>query len=120
VSRGDEDRSARHRSARTTTGSVEVDLVSVTGSRVNCTGTAGLHLHVLGKAVVANGTLDQSVTIPNNPGVNTLGGWHAIVVIKGAMGTDGAGNRCPALQPGRGSSPLLREGEHHALLQQGG
>jgi hypothetical protein len=82
----------------TTTGSVEVDLVSVTGSRVNCTGTCwGYTYTSLGKAVVANGTLDQSVTIPNNPGVNTLGGWHAIVVIKGAMGTDGAGNRVPGV-----------------------
>jgi hypothetical protein len=81
-----------------TTGSVEVDLVSVTGSRVNCTGTCwGYTYTSLGKAVVANGTLDQSVTIPNNPGVNTLGGWHAIVVIKGAMGTDGAGNRVPGV-----------------------
>jgi hypothetical protein len=79
-------------------GSVEVDLVSVTGSRVNCTGTCwGYTYTSLGNGVVANGTLDQSVTIPNHPGVNTLGGWHAIVVIKGAMGTDGAGNRVPGV-----------------------
>lgn len=81
-----------------TTGSVEVDLVSVTGSRVNCTGTCwGYTYTSLGNAVVANGTLDQRVTIPNNPGVDTLGGWHAIVVIKGAMATDGAGNRVPGV-----------------------
>ena len=81
-----------------TNGSVEVDLVSVTGSRVNCAGTCwGYTYTSLGNAVAANGTLDQSVTIPNNPGVNTLGGWHAIVVIKGAMGTDGAGNRVPGV-----------------------
>jgi hypothetical protein len=81
------------------TGSVEVDLVSVTGSRVNCTGTCwGYTYTSLGSGVVgANGTLDQSVTIPNNPGVGTLGGWHAIVVVKGAMGTDGAGNRVPGV-----------------------
>jgi hypothetical protein len=81
------------------TGSVEVDLVSVTGSRVNCTGTCwGYTYTSLGNAVVtANGTLNQSVTIPNNPGVGTLGGNHAIVVIKGAMGTDGAGNRVPGV-----------------------
>jgi len=80
------------------TGNVEVDLVSVTGSRVNCTGTCwGYTYTSLGNAVVANGTLDQSVTIPNNPGINTLGGWHAIVVIKGAMATDGAGNRVPGV-----------------------
>ena len=79
-------------------GSVEVDLVSVTGSRVNCTGTCwGYTYTSLGSAVAANGTLDQSITIPNNPGVNTLGGWHAIVVIKGAMGTDGVGNRVPGV-----------------------
>jgi hypothetical protein len=82
----------------TATGSVEVDLVSVTGSRVNCTGTCwGYTYTSLGSGVVANGTLDQNVTIPNNPGVNTLGGWHAIVVIKGAMATDGAGNRVPGV-----------------------
>jgi hypothetical protein len=82
----------------TATGSVEVDLVSVTGSRVNCTGTCwGYTYTSLGNGVVANGTLDQNVTIPNNPGVNTLGGWHAIVVIKGAMATDGAGNRIPGV-----------------------
>ncbi len=82
----------------TSNGSVEVDLVSVTGSRVNCAGTCwGYTYTSLGNTVVANGTLDQSVTVPNNPGVNTLGGWHAIVVIKGAMGTDGAGNRVPGV-----------------------
>jgi hypothetical protein len=82
----------------TATGNVEVDLVSVTGSRVNCTGTCwGYTYTSLGSGVVANGALDQSVTIPNNPGVNTLGGWHAIVVIKGAMATDGAGNRVPGV-----------------------
>jgi hypothetical protein len=82
----------------TATGSVEVDLVSVTGSRVNCTGTCwGYTYTSLGNGVVANGSLDQNVTIPNNPGVNTLGGWHAIVVIKGAMATDGAGNRIPGV-----------------------
>ena len=81
------------------TGTVEVDLVSVTGSRVNCTGTCwGYTYTSLGSgAVAANGTLDQSVTIPNNPGVGTLGGWHAIVVIKGPMGTDAAGNRVPGV-----------------------
>lgn len=80
------------------TGNVEVDLVSVTGSRVNCIGTCwGYTYTSLGSGVVANGTLDQNVTIPNHPGVNTLGGWHAIVVIKGAMGTDGAGNRVPGV-----------------------
>jgi hypothetical protein len=80
------------------TGSVEVDLVSVTGSRVNCTGTCwGYTYTSLGSGTVANGTLDQSVTIPNNPGVDTLGGWHAIVVVKGAMGTDAAGNRVPGV-----------------------
>jgi hypothetical protein len=80
------------------TGSVEVDLVSVTGSRVNCTGTCwGYTYTSLGSGTVANGTLDQSVTIPNNPGVDTLGGWHAIVVVKGAMGTDAAGNRIPGV-----------------------
>ena len=47
--------------------------------------------------MVANGSLSQSVTIPNNPGVSHLGGWHAIVVIKGAMGTDAAGNRVPGV-----------------------
>ena len=47
--------------------------------------------------VSANGTLNQSVTIPNNPGVGTLGGWHAIVVVKGPMATDGAGNRVPGV-----------------------
>ena len=79
-------------------GSVEVDLVSVTGSRVNCTGTCwGYTYTSLGNGVIANGSLDQTVTIPNNPGVNTLGGWHAIVVIKGAMGTDAAGNRVPGV-----------------------
>jgi hypothetical protein len=82
----------------TATGAVEVDLVSVTGSRVNCTGTCwGYTYTSLGSGVVANGTLNQSVTIPNKPGVETLGGWHAIVVIKGAMGTDGAGNRIPGV-----------------------
>jgi hypothetical protein len=82
----------------TTNGAVEVDLVSVTGSRVNCTGTCwGYTYTSLGAGVVANGALSQSVTIPNNPGVNTLGGWHAIVVIKGAMATDGAGNRAPGV-----------------------
>jgi len=82
----------------TAAGSVEVDLVSVTGSRVNCTGTCwGYTYTSLGSGVVANGTLDQVVTIPNNPGVNTLGGWHAIVVIKGAMATDGVGNRTPGV-----------------------
>ena len=82
----------------TSSGNVEVDLVSVTGSRVNCTGTCwGYTYTSLGSGVVTNGTLDQSVTIPNHPGVNTLGGWHAIVVIKGAMGTDGAGNRVPGV-----------------------
>jgi len=82
----------------TANGAVEVDLVSVTGSRVNCTGTCwGYTYTSLGSAVVANGTLDQSITIPNHPGVNTLGGWHAIVVIKGAMGTDAAGNRVPGV-----------------------
>jgi len=80
------------------TGGVEVDLVSVTGSRVNCTGTCwGYTYTSLGNANVANGTLDQRVTIPNNPGVDTLGGWHAIVVIKGATATDGAGNRVPGV-----------------------
>jgi len=80
------------------TGSVEVDLVSVTGSRVNCTGTCwGYTYTSLGSGVVANGSLNQTVTIPNNPGVNTLGGWHAIVLIKGAMATDGAGNRVPGV-----------------------
>lgn len=81
------------------TGSVEVDLVSVTGSRVNCTGTCwGYTYTSLGSGTVtASGTLNQSVTIPNNPGVGTLGGWHAIVVVKGAMGTDGAGNRVPGV-----------------------
>jgi hypothetical protein len=80
------------------TGSVEVDLVSVTGSRVNCTGTCwGYTYTSLGSGTVANGTSDQSVTIPNNPGVDTLGGWHAIVVVKGAMGTDAAGNRIPGV-----------------------
>jgi hypothetical protein len=80
------------------TGSVEVDLVSVTGSRVNCTGTCwGYTYTSLGSGTVANGSLNQSVTIPNNPGVDTLGGWHAIVIIKGAMGTDGAGNRVPGV-----------------------
>jgi hypothetical protein len=82
----------------TSTGAVEVDLVSVTGSRVNCTGTCwGYTYTSIGSGVVANGTLDQSVTIPNKPGVSTLGGWHAIVVIKGAMGTDAAGNRIPGV-----------------------
>jgi hypothetical protein len=82
----------------TANGAVEVDLVSVTGSRVNCTGTCwGYTYTSLGGAVVSNGTLDQAVTIPNHPGVNTLGGWHAIVVIKGAMGTDAAGNRVPGV-----------------------
>jgi hypothetical protein len=82
----------------TATGAVEVDLVSVTGSRVNCTGTCwGYTYTSLGSGVVANGALNQSVTIPNKPGVETLGGWHAIVVIKGAMGTDGAGNRVPGV-----------------------
>jgi hypothetical protein len=82
----------------TATGAVEVDLVSVTGSRVNCTGTCwGYTYTSLGSGVVANGALHQSVTIPNKPGVETLGGWHAIVVIKGAMGTDGAGNRVPGV-----------------------
>jgi hypothetical protein len=80
------------------TGSVEVDLVSVTGSRVNCTGTCwGYTYTSLGSGVVANGTLNQSITIPNNPGVGTLGGWHAIVVVKGPMGTDAAGNRIPGV-----------------------
>ena len=79
-------------------GNVEVDLVSVTGSRVNCTGTCwGYTYTSLGSGVVANGSLDQSITIPNNPGVGTLGGWHAIVVIKGPMGTDAAGNRVPGV-----------------------
>jgi hypothetical protein len=79
-------------------GTVEVDLVSVTGSRVNCTGTCwGYTYTSLGNATVTNGSLSQSVTIPNNPGVGTLGGWHAIVVVKGAMGTDGAGNRVPGV-----------------------
>jgi hypothetical protein len=79
-------------------GAVEVDLVSVTGSRVNCTGTCwGYTYTSLGKATVTNGSLTQSVTVPNRPGVDTLGGWHAIVVIKGAMGTDAAGNRVPGL-----------------------
>ncbi|MGD0851939.1 MAG: hypothetical protein ABSA07_01110 [Acidimicrobiales bacterium] len=82
----------------TSNGTVEVDLVSVTGSRVNCTGTCwGYTYTSLGSGVVANGSLNQSVTIPNNPGVGTLGGWHAIVVIKGTMGTDGAGNRVPGV-----------------------
>jgi len=73
-------------------------LVSVTGSRVNCTGTCwGYTYTSLGSGVVANGSLNQTVTIPNNPGVNTLGGWHAIVLIKGAMATDGAGNRVPGV-----------------------
>jgi hypothetical protein len=82
----------------TAEGAVEVDLVSVTGSRVNCTGTCwGYTYTSLGSGVVTNGSLNQSVTIPNHPGVNTLGGWHAIVVIKGAMGTDGAGNRVPGV-----------------------
>ncbi len=80
------------------TGSVEVDLISVTGSRVNCTGTCwGYTYTSLGNGSVANGALSQTVTIPNNPGVDTLGGWHAIVVVKGAMGTDGAGNRVPGV-----------------------
>ena len=79
-------------------GNVELDLISVTGSRVNCTGTCwGYQYTSLGSASVTNGTLDQSVTIPNHPGINTLGGWHAIVVIKGAMATDGAGNRAPGV-----------------------
>jgi hypothetical protein len=79
-------------------GPVEIDMVSVTGSRVNCTGTCwGYQYTSLGNATVANGALDQSVTIPNKPGVNTLGGWHAIVVIKGAMATDLAGNRAPGV-----------------------
>jgi hypothetical protein len=79
-------------------GTAEVDLVSVTGSRVNCTGSCwGYTYTSLGNAVVVNGTLDQSVTIPNKPGISTLGGWHAIVVIKGAMATDGAGNRVPGV-----------------------
>ncbi len=79
-------------------GGAEVDLVSVTGSRVNCTGTCwGYTYTSLGGGVVTNGTLDQSVTIPNHPGINTLGGWHAVVVIKGAMGTDAAGNRVPGV-----------------------
>ena len=79
-------------------GAVEVDLISVTGSRVNCAGTCwGYTYTSLGSGVVANGSLSQSVTIPNNPGVDTLGGWHAIVVIKGAMGTDAAGNRVPGV-----------------------
>jgi hypothetical protein len=79
-------------------GPVEIDMVSVTGSRVNCTGTCwGYQYTSLGTATVANGTLDQIVTIPNKPGVNTLGGWHAIVVIKGAMATDLAGNRAPGV-----------------------
>ena len=61
------------------TGSVEVDLVSVTGSRVNCTGTCwGYTYTSLGSGVVANGSLNQTVTIPNNPGVNTLGGWRCV------------------------------------------
>ncbi len=82
----------------TAAGSVEVDLISVTGSRVNCTGTCwGYTYTSLGSGTVTNGSLSQSVTIPNNPGVDTLGGWHAIVVIKGAMGTDGAGNRVPGV-----------------------
>ena len=78
------------------TGPVELDLVSVTGSRVNCVGTCwGYDYTSLGSAVVANGSLDQTVTIPNHPGVNTLGGWHAIVAVKGEMATDPAGNRAP-------------------------
>jgi hypothetical protein len=82
----------------TANGGVEVDLVSVTGSRVNCTGTCwGYTYTSLGSASVANGSLDQRVAIPNKPGVSTLGGWHAIVVIKGAMGTDAAGNRIPGV-----------------------
>lgn len=82
----------------TSSGAVEVDLVSVTGSRVNCTGTCwGYTYTSLGAGTVTNGSLSQSVTIPNNPGVGTLGGWHAIVVVKGAMGTDGAGNRVPGV-----------------------
>ncbi len=77
-------------------GSVELDLVSVTGSRVNCVGTCwGYNYTSLGNAAVTNGTLDQTLTIPNHPGVNTLGGWHAIVAIKGNVGTDNAGNRAP-------------------------
>ena len=78
------------------TGNVELDLVSVTGSRVNCVGTCwGYDYTSLGNAVVTNGSVDQSVTIPNHPGVDTLGGWHAIVAVKGAMATDQAGNRAP-------------------------
>jgi len=69
------------------TGSVEVDFVSVTGSRVNCTGTVlGLHLHVPGQRCGRQRIVEPDVTIPNNPGVNTLGGWHAIVLIKGRHG----------------------------------
>ncbi|HEY5438567.1 MAG TPA: hypothetical protein VIJ99_06680 [Acidimicrobiales bacterium] len=80
------------------TGAVEVDLVSVTGSRVNCTGTCwGYTYTSIGSGVVANGALNLRVTVPNRPGVSTLGGWHAIVVIKGAMGTDAAGNRVPGV-----------------------
>jgi hypothetical protein len=84
--------------AASTSGNVELDLVSVTGSRVNCIGTCwGYAYTSLGSAVVTNGSLDQTVTIPNNPGVNTLGGWHAIVAVKGAMSIDGAGNRAPGI-----------------------
>ncbi|NNN00320.1 MAG: hypothetical protein HKL86_00635 [Acidimicrobiaceae bacterium] len=79
------------------TGNLELDLVTVTGSRVNCVGTCwGYNYTSLGTATASNGTLDQTVTIPNNPGVNTLGGWHAIVVVQGPMNTDAAGNRAPA------------------------
>ncbi len=79
-------------------GNVDVNLVSVTGSRVNCTGTCwGFTYTSLGAGTVANGALNQSVIIPNKPGIGTLGGWHAIVVVKGAMGTDAAGNRIPGV-----------------------
>ena len=82
----------------TADGAVEVDLISVTGSRVNCTGTCwGYTYTSLASATVANAALVQKVTIPNKPGVSTLGGWHAIVVVKGPMGTDAAGNRVPGV-----------------------
>ncbi len=52
---------------------------TVVGSRVNCVSTCWSFNSVpLGTAAVANGAIDQSITIPNN-----LGGWHVVQVMDG-------------------------------------
>ncbi|MGH9020382.1 MAG: hypothetical protein ACRDV0_05120 [Acidimicrobiales bacterium] len=62
-------------------GSATLVLSTVVGNRVNCLSTCWAFVTApLGTVTVANGALDQQVTIPDK----TLGGWHVIQVLNGS------------------------------------